>query len=654
MYGGDGKRISNEDLAGLIRNELQVAMGSDQDDQTGQDAEALDYYFGRRPGKFSKLGSAMISNDVADSVDALLAQIMPTFSTDCTATFEAQGPQDDDQAQLESNTCNYMIMERNDGYKVFYSAIKDALIMKNGIIKVYVDEFERVESQELDGEPSMEQLAVAQMEAEQAGQEVYLEEYEGGYSLKTVKYVKELRVDAVDKTNFVVSTSQRDIDLNRDFKFCAEKRIETVTSLLEQGFNPDIVEGLGTFDTETEVDALARNQTDNEDENYWYEPSSRPLEVWECYIMVDQDGDGLAELRRVIYCSNQVIESEVVKWVPYACGTPYLNPHRWLGISIFDKLKDIHNQKTYFVRQYAENMARNNTRRHVYTDGVDEEALLNGETAIKAGAVNQVMELQVSDIGPSCMNILGYLDKMRSERVGASLDMQAEGLPSGDATAHGVERQMSFKEQMAGMITRTLAETLVKQTYLLCHRTLKTYFQGQTIQYKSGGQWTGTDPKTWGVRDHVSIDVGMSMGERSRQAAVLSQVVQMQKLAMESGGAGVLTGWDQIYNAVTDLVRMSGISNPEQYWIDPSSPEAQQAAQGKAQQAQQAQAQGAQLQQAMIGIESQKVVNEATKDTREFEFKVAEMLLKSEQEEAKITQDVSELDEAQDAIRNAR
>jgi hypothetical protein len=74
------------------------------------------------------------------------------------------------------------------------------------------------------------------------------------------------------------------------------------------------------------------------------------------------------------------------------------------------------------------------------------------------------------------------------------------------------------------------------------------------------------------------------------------------------GQDGVLVGLPQLYNALIDFARASGLQAPEQYWVDPDSPQAQQAAQQKAQAAQQqaaAQAQAAQAQvQALQSIET--------------------------------------------------
>ena len=71
-------------------------------------------------------------------------------------------------------------------------------------------------------------------------------------------------------------------------------------------------------------------------------------------------------------------------------------------------------------------------------------------------------ELVVADLGPSSIALLNYMDSVRSERGGASLDLQAAQLQVAGETAHGIERQFTSKEALARLITRTLAETMLR------------------------------------------------------------------------------------------------------------------------------------------------------------------------------------------------
>ena len=174
--------LSDDELASIVNQEIDEGLGSDQDSLVGEREQALDYYFQRLPAAPAIAGrSAARSNDVADMVEALLAQIMPTFSNDTVATFEASNEQDEQQAQLESDVVNYYIMEKSSGYKVFYESVKDALLLKNGIIKIYVDQGEKVKITEHE---QLDEMQLAYMQAEDPNSEIFAEESETGTTVK--------------------------------------------------------------------------------------------------------------------------------------------------------------------------------------------------------------------------------------------------------------------------------------------------------------------------------------------------------------------------------------------------------------------------------------------------------------------------------------
>jgi uncharacterized membrane protein YkoI len=80
----------------------------------------------------------------------------------------------------------------------------------------------------------------------------------------------------------------------------------------------------------------------------------------------------------------------------------------------------------------------------------------------------------------------------------------------------------------------------------------------------------------------------------------LQKVMETHAMDLQSGKVGVLSSDVEVYRARVDFARLSGLPNPEQYYINPQSPEAQQAMQAAAQQAQQAQQMQAEQAQKMM------------------------------------------------------
>src|SRR5438105_12660851 len=90
--------------------------------------------------------SRAVSSDVADTIEGLMPGLMDIFcGFDEVVRFEPVGAEDEAAAQQESDYVNHIFMQQNPGFMVLYSFIKDALLSKVGVVKVYWDEREQEE-----------------------------------------------------------------------------------------------------------------------------------------------------------------------------------------------------------------------------------------------------------------------------------------------------------------------------------------------------------------------------------------------------------------------------------------------------------------------------------------------------------------------------
>lgn len=111
-------------------------------------ARALEYYYGDMSADMPALDgrSSAVSTDVADTVEGLIPPLMEIFAaTDEIVEFAPVGPEDEAAAQQETDYVNHVFYQLNDGFLILYSMIKDALLSKTGICKVYWEDEEREE-----------------------------------------------------------------------------------------------------------------------------------------------------------------------------------------------------------------------------------------------------------------------------------------------------------------------------------------------------------------------------------------------------------------------------------------------------------------------------------------------------------------------------
>jgi hypothetical protein len=139
-------KMSTSDLQALVnsaRTDALAAMSAIN--LSAERAKAMDYYLGHMDGDMpAEPGrSRAVSTDVADVVEGMLPELMDIFAgSDEVVTFEPVGPNDEAQAKQETDYVNHVLMQENAGFMVLYSFIKDALLSKVGLVKVWWDERE--------------------------------------------------------------------------------------------------------------------------------------------------------------------------------------------------------------------------------------------------------------------------------------------------------------------------------------------------------------------------------------------------------------------------------------------------------------------------------------------------------------------------------
>lgn len=595
--------IEKRQLATWIRAELENAEGYGGGELATMRQRALDRYYGRALGNEIEGRSTVQSNDIADMVEACIAQMLPGLAGgDSIVEFEPLSDDDVEQAQLESDVVNRTIIETNRGYTVIQEAVRDALLLRNGWVKVWEDTRKDVRKTRVKGVPE-EAVAAVQMGAGEGVEVDEVEQRGGGLVDFTVVETiarKRVVVSSVDPVNMRWKAGFESVFID-EIGFLAECWWPTRSTLVEEGYSKALVDGLPRSDGPKSVDQAARNQSST---TGWTggDPANDLIECHWIHYRYDSDGDGITELHRILFApaaqGGEVLEDEVVEFIPYATGTAILQPHRLNGLGIYDKLKQTELAKTEILRQWVDNLGvSNNSRLAINTRAVNlEDAVASrpgGIIRVTGEVGTNLMPIPSVDVGQSALLALEYQDKIRSERAGASLDLQAAQLQIAGDTAHGVERQMGSREQMAAMMSRTLAETLIRQMYILTHRALRTWVD-EPIRAQKAGAFIETTPAEWQERDRVNVKSGLSVGERSQRRLALEAILAQQEKLAAAGYDGVLVTAQGYHAALMDWSRAAEVDNANRYFLDPASKESQQAAAQKM--AKLEQQQGAQLQ----------------------------------------------------------
>jgi len=134
-------KMTNDELKAMLAAEKSDALAGMQASKLSSDrANAMDYYLGDMTKDLpTQAGrSQAVSTDVADTVEGLMPALMEIFcGSDEVVKFNAVGPEDVQAAQQETDYVNHVFMQQNPGFLTLYAFIKDALLQKNGFVKVW-------------------------------------------------------------------------------------------------------------------------------------------------------------------------------------------------------------------------------------------------------------------------------------------------------------------------------------------------------------------------------------------------------------------------------------------------------------------------------------------------------------------------------------
>ena len=609
-------KLTDEEIAKECINQAGNAIGNQfQSDDIKQSRRlALEYYQGQPRGDEIDGRSHTQSLDVADMVHAILSQAMPTFNSGDLIQFEPQNEQDEEQARVESRHVNYLINEKSNGYTLWETLLKDCLLSKNSTAKVMVDVKQDIERERYkDLTPEQMFMILQPTKKNQEIDVTKIDKEKGILNLKRITTNRKLIVAPVAPENFGVAESHEDVYLD-DCIYCFERYQVTRSELIEEGYDKDLVNDLQTYGGNFDELSLTRDQDRTKRNNYQsQEKSMQLIEVYEHIIRIDRDGDGVAELLKVKTASNRLLKKkgkgdiEEIECVPYANGIVILMSHRFYGMSIFDLLKHVQDQKTHFLRQWADNALAGNHNKFKYINGqVNMDELNTGRpnAGIGVESLQSLEFMPVADIGPSCQLALDYYDKIRTDRTGSALDLQANqvAMPS-NVGDQGVNTLIANLEKVSALMIRNFCETQVQSVYKIVHKYLRLYFP-EELSAKMGGQWSTTNPQQWLERDQLTITVPPTESEKIKQAIAIEKSVTLAMNEQAQGKNNITTSDANIYQMKLDLMRLRGIDNPEKYLVNPDSPQAKQTAhmmaQMQKQERDQQKAEQSRLQQALL------------------------------------------------------
>src|SRR3954468_1107541 len=240
-------KMTELELKALLDAEKAAALSAPQASRLSFDREqAQRYYLGdmSRDMPSPEGRSSAVSTAVADTIEGLMPTFMDIFcGGDDVVRFDPVGPEDVKAAEQETDYVNHVFMQKNPGFLILYTFIKDALLSKTGIVKIWTEE-EVSETRETyyDQPEDMAALIVANPELEVVAHT----EHDGLHDITVVQHktVKHHRVAAVPPEEFGISRNARSI---RDAGYVFHEVERTESDLVAEGYDVDQVKNLPSY-----------------------------------------------------------------------------------------------------------------------------------------------------------------------------------------------------------------------------------------------------------------------------------------------------------------------------------------------------------------------------------------------------------------------
>ena len=598
-------KVTELELKNIIGQEINNSMGYMGGNLSAQRKKSLEYYMGEPLGTEIDGRSQVVSTDVADTIETILPNLLKIFTaSDQTVKCEPVKAEDVALAEQATNYINYIFNKDNDGFSILYTWFKDALIEKNGIVKVYWDESEKVEQETyenlneqeykiltdnddvevIEEESFADELAKKQIEELQQialsqGQEIEDIPTPKLYNciIKRTTSSGKVKIENIPPEEFLIQKSAKSIE---DADFVAHRVLKTRSDLIQMGFDRDIVDDLPTQNTVTMNDERLARFADIDESPLHDAPdeSTQDIEIYECYVKIDMDGDGIAELRKVIVAggnANTILENMPCDFIPFCSLTPVPMPHRFYGRSVSELVEDVQLVKSTVMRQLLDNMYLTNNNRVAIMDGmVNLDDLLTsrpgGVVRTKQPPSQVMLPMQNQTISQQAFPLLEYLDTVRETRTGVTRYSQGLDADSLNKTATGVNTLMSQSQMRMELIARVFAETGVKDLFRRIFE-LTVKYQNKERIVELNNKFVPVSPTEWKNRYNISINVGLGAGSKDQQIVMLNNILQKQLQAFQLQGNKEypMVTLKNIYNSLAKIIEEAGLKNVENYFVNP-------------------------------------------------------------------------------------
>lgn len=512
--------------------------------------------------------------------------------------FQPLGPGDEKAAEQETDYINYIVTQKNRWFDILLKWFQDALLTKNAYCLAYIDDYYQTETERYLGQSDTQ---ISLLMSEEGVEAVQFSSYPDE-SQPPVPVMNPITgqpmLDPDTGMLMVQPVMLHDIVIRRTapqrklcFRVLPPERClisdqtpdhtlsecgyfeywdtPTISQIRQMGFQ--VADDIAAEIDADGVEEGARNRYGEQgaEENF-EDPSLRRVKLRTIWIRHDTDGDGIAELQRVVLCGKEILLHEEETRIPVSSIVPYILTHRHIGLSMADILFDLQRIATAILRQGLDNLYQSNNVRWAYTDAVNLDDLLSstpgGAVHSDGNPAENLMPLVPPFLFPQAIEGLEYIDAVKEKRSGVNKTFSGVDENSVRQTATGINQLSTMAAQRVEQIARVFAPG-IEYLFQVAHELLIKHGHKRDV-VKLRGQWVEIDPSTWQHGRDMRVCVGYGAGNKDMLVARLMNMwaIQTSPPAQMSG----LATPSNLYETAVALTKASDFTAPEKFWNNPA------------------------------------------------------------------------------------
>lgn len=558
-----------------------------RDDRHEDRLYAIEYYEGKMRDLPEEKGrSRVVSRDVRAAINKVRPSIMRTIlGGESIVEFTPNEEGDEQQAEILTDYFNEIVLPECRVHELVDDVTHDAMLMRNGVAHWYVDYRREPKVSTHTGLTEEQLTALAGEDGVEVLEHGEREEMIEGMPLM-VHDVKIMRIEeshdvklcSVPLEEFLIHPDALSIE---GAIACGRYRQVTRSDLVAMGFDPARVAALPAKQSDNDVHDLEDERRDSiEEDNSPVDRSGDEIDLYEMFVRIDKDGDGLAELRRVVMAGGtkeiNLFEDDYTDEAPFADIVIERRPHSWEGVSIADDAMEIQRVKTALLRATLDNVYWQNKPQPIVRSEFieDPDAVINPAFGkpirVKAGvAIDEAVTFRpVPFVAKESFAMLPFFDEMLADRTGindASAGLAPDALQNMTAKGSALLEQGGIAR--TELMIRNVANGLRKAFKGLYKLMIQNADHPRMVRLK--GEMVQIDPRQWNMDMDVTVNVGLGAGSRERDMMALAAIEQTQAMIATQGPhLGIVTP-DNIYETAIAKTAAAGMKTPGRFFTKP-------------------------------------------------------------------------------------